>query len=83
MLPYYPLRDDENDSDVSSTPFEFVFCLLVKETKGRSSGQTPFTIKPKQRAQKQQQFLTTQKYFPNEKQTNFCIKQLFSADPTM
>ena len=38
--------------------------FAVKETKGRSSGQTPFTIKPKQLALKKQ-FLTPQKYFPN------------------
>ena len=37
---------------------------LPKETKGRSSGQTPFTLKPKQLALKKQ-FLTPQKYFPN------------------
>jgi hypothetical protein len=39
---------------------------LRKETKGRSSRQTPFTIKPKQLAIKKQ-FLTPQKYFPNLK----------------
>ena len=35
-----------------------------KETKERSSRQTPFTIKPKQLALKKQS-LTPKKYFPN------------------
>jgi hypothetical protein len=38
---------------------------LFKKTKGRSSGETPFTIKPKQLALKKTKFLTTKKYFTN------------------
>jgi hypothetical protein len=38
--------------------------LISKETKGRSSGDTPFTLKPKQVALKKQ-FLIPKKYFPN------------------
>ena len=43
-----------------------------KETKGRSSGQTPFTIKPKQLALKKQ-CLTPQRYFPNLKKITFVL----------
>ena len=39
-------------------------CVENKETKGRSSGQTPFTIKPKQLALKKTIF-TPKKYFLN------------------
>ena len=56
----------------------------VKETKGRSSGQTPFTIKPKQLALKKT-FFNPKKILPKSFIIffHFCIKQLFSADPTM
>ena len=59
-------------------------CDLVKETKGRSSGQTPFAIKPKQLALKETIF-NPPKILPNFFKNNFqfYIKQLFSADPTM
>ena len=35
---------------------ENIFSLVTKETKGRSSGQTPFTLKPKQLALKKHNF---------------------------
>jgi hypothetical protein len=54
-----------------------------KVTKGRSSRQTPFTIKPKKLALKDQ-LLTPPKYFSNKKNKNpFCIKQLFRAHENM
>ena len=45
--------------------------VFDKETKERSSGQTPFTVKPKQLALKKKQFLTQRKYFPNLKEKIF------------
>ena len=66
--------------------FFFANCMLSvapKETKGRSSGQTPFTIKPKQIALEKKTF-NPKKILPKLiKKNHFCIKQLFSADPTM
>jgi hypothetical protein len=55
-----------------------------KETKGRSGGQTPFTLKPKQLALKKAIF-NSPKILPNfvKQIFHFSIKQLFSADPTM
>jgi hypothetical protein len=50
--------------------------VLLKETKGRSSGQTPFTLKPKL-ALKKQQFSTPQKYF-----SNFCKKKFTFVSST-
>ena len=59
-------------------------CTKVKDTKGRSSGQTPFTQKPKQLALKKTNF-NPPKILPkfNKKKFHFCIKRLFSANPTM
>ena len=54
----------------------FKLCVLLKETKGRSSGQTPFTLKPKL-ALKKQQFSTPQKYF-----SNFCKKKFTFVSST-
>ena len=45
----------------------------------------PFTIKPKQLALKKTPIFTTQNIFSPifKKKSHFCIKQLFSADPTL
>jgi hypothetical protein len=59
------------------------FTALTKETKERSSGQTPFTLKPKQLALKKTIF-NPPKILPKlKKKIHFCIKQLFSTDPAM
>ena len=64
------------------------FGVKCKETKGRSSGQTPFTIITKitkTASPKKKQFLTP-KTLSNlfwKKKFHFHIKQLFSADTTM
>ena len=77
---YWDLKNNSAPSHINQMEFSYhgslrfidVLCISIlikrwvfhKETKGRSSGQTPFTIKPKQLALKKQ-FLTPQKYFPN------------------
>jgi hypothetical protein len=61
---------------------DFIKLMHHKETKGRSSGQTPFTIKTKTASPKKTIF-NPPKILPKFKKNHFCIKQLFSADPIM
>ena len=52
------------------------YMIMPKETKGKSSIQTPFTLLPKHLAIKKQ-FLTPQKYFPHLKKKSLLYEATF------